>query len=75
MKLSSSNGRFPIIIGANLSVNGRKIHFLDIKLGDKCSNFLFAMIVLLASLLLHLQVVLLLENMNMFYLLTLFKLD
>ena len=54
MKLCSSNESFPIIIGVNLSVNGRKIHFLDIKFGDKCSNFLFAMIVLLASLQLHL---------------------
>ena len=58
MKLCSSNWSFPIIIGVNLSVNERKTHFLDIKFGDKCSKFLFAIIVLLASLQLHLQVVL-----------------
>ena len=58
MKLCSSNESFPIIIGVNLSVNGGKIHFLVIKFDDKCSNFLFAMIVLLALLQLHLQVVL-----------------
>ena len=54
MKLYSSNESLPIIIGVDLSVNGRKIHFLGIKFGDKCSNFLYAMIVLLASLQLHL---------------------
>ena len=32
MKLSSSNGSFPIIIGVNLYVNGRKTSILHIKI-------------------------------------------